>query len=313
MSTPAAAVLDGSGTPNPAGTAPGAAPGATPAGGAGAANQSFFSTWNDPTQKDVRDWVANKAYADPFTLAKSARELETSVATLRAAANLKGYPTETKNADGTVKPADENMVKAWKATMGVPESPDKYEIPLPSANPYPQFAKYMAEGLFEANVPGAMAPKLAQVYEAAVAKMETELRAQEDTTSKAALLELERDWGSNYQERVALAQRGKDWLAKEVGGLNDLQLRTLETVLGTAKFMSTMWKFGAGNKEPGFAGGSGNPAQFGNSAQAAQAEFDQNTANRTAGKISDFEWRAKIEPRQLELMQIIANGNAPTH
>jgi len=160
-------------------------------------------------------------------------------------------------------------------------------------------------------VPAAMAPKLGAGYEAAVSKMEAELRAAEDSQSKLKLAELQNAWGSNYQERVSLATRGKEWMSKEVGGLNDMQLRTLEGVLGTDKFMTMMWKFGAGNKEPSFASPSGNPSTFGNTASAAQGELDQITADRSAGKISDYQWKSTVSKRVDELVNIISSGMAP--
>jgi hypothetical protein len=214
MSTPAAAVLDGANATPPASQTPAAPSPQT------AANQgSFFQSWDKPEQKEVKDWVANKNYADPFVLAKSARELESSLNTLRTQANLKGYPADTIDpATGVVKPADANARKAWNLTMGVPETADKYDIPLPADNPYPQFKTMMAEEFHKLGVPAAMATGLAKGYEAAVAKMETQLRESENATSQAALLELEREWGGNFKERTALAARGKDWLAKEVGG-----------------------------------------------------------------------------------------------
>jgi hypothetical protein len=288
--------------------APGAGgAGAGPAGG-GASNQPFFDSWlpaTAPENKDTRDWLANKNFADPATLVKSYRAIETEASTLRSAANLKGYPVDKVDpATGAVTKPDENAVKAWRTTMGVPESADKYEIALPSANPYPQFAQYMKEGMLEANVPAAMAPRLAQVYEAAVAKMETQLRAAEDTASQAKLLELQNAWGSQYQERVALAGRGKEWLAKEVGGLNDMQMRSLEAVLGTDKFMTAMWKFGAGNKEASFAGSGSNPGQFAGGASEAEAQYKQLQADRAAGKISTEDYRK----RETELANTIAAG-----
>ena len=319
MSTPAAAALSGTSAATPApgaGGAPGGAAavqpgagggGAGPAGG-GASNQPFFDSWLPaaaPENKDTRDWLANKNFADPATLVKSYRAIETEASTLRSAANLKGYPVDKVDpTTGAVTKADENQVKAWRTTMGVPETADKYEIPLPSTNPYPQFAQFMKEGMLEANVPAAMAPRLAAVYEAAVAKMETQLRAQEDTQSQAKLLELQNSWGSAYQERVALAGRGKEWLAKEVGGLNEVQLRTMEAVLGTDKFMTAMWQIGAGNKEASFAGGNGNPAGFANSASEARAQYDQLQADRAAGKVTTEVYRK----RERELAETIAAG-----
>jgi hypothetical protein len=316
MSTPAAAAL--SGTAAPAATAPPTAPatggGGTAPSAAPAANQAFWNDWTAPEQKDTRDWIANKNYADPFTLAKTAQGLEREAATLRTAANLKAYPADKVNPDGTVTKADPNQVQAWRATMGVPESADKYEIAPPKDSPYPQFTDYLKGVLHEAGVPAAMAPALAKGYDAAVVRLETELRAAEDAKSAADLKQLEMEWGANYKERVALGARGKEWLAKEVGGLNDLQLRAMESILGTPKFMAAMWKFGAGNTEASFAGGGGGGAGFEGGASAAKAEFDQLWADRSAGKISNFQWNdPKAVAHRDDLVARIANGNASTN
>jgi hypothetical protein len=287
MSTPAAAALSDAGS-----SAPAAAPanGAAPAAGAPAANaNAFWSSWNLPDQKETRDWVANKNYETPFVLAKTAQQLEREAATLRAG---KGYPVA--GPDGKIDP---NADKAWRALTGVPETADKYDIPLPENNPYPQFKTFMAEELHKAGVPAAMAPALARGYEAAVSKMETQLRAEEDAKSTAALKELEHAWGSNYQERMAMAARGKNWLAQEVGGLNDTQLRVMESVMGTDKFLSAMWKIGAGNGEARFAGDNLTGGRsFTGGASEAQARMEQITRERSAGEISDMQWRELSKP-----------------
>jgi hypothetical protein len=311
MSTPAAAVLSGtaaasSGAAAAGGAAPGGASGAAASaaaaaaanaggaagaagGGGSAANQPFWNGWDKPDQKETRDWVANKAYADPFVLAKTAQGLEREAATLRSA---KGYPSDVVAADGTVTKADENARRAWNAAVGVPETHAAYEIPLPANNPYPEFAEMMKQEFHKAGVPAAMAPQLAKGYEAAVMAMETKLRASEDAASQSALLKLQQDWGPQYQERVAIAARGKDWLAREVGGMNEVQMRTLESVLGTDKFMAAMWKIGAGNKEAGFAGGlTSGGGQFQGGASEAQTQLDTLQADRSAGRISDATWR----------------------
>ena len=318
MSTPAAQVLSsaasaasspvagGGGSP-PTAPLPAAAP-ATPAAGAGAAaNEPFWKSWAAPEQKDVREWAQNKAYADPFTLAKSARELEQQSASLRAQASLKGYPADKVNADGTVTKADENAVKAWRELHGVPETPDKYDLPTPENNPYPQFTSAMAAEFHRLGVPPALATEIARANNQVYAKLEAQIREQENQRSEAALLELKQAWGPHYNERVNLAQRGRDWLAKEVGGLSDTQLRQMESLLGTDKFLTAFYKFGEGNRESVFAGDSGNPKGFVGGAAKAQADLDQLIADRGAGKISTEEFRTKSS----QYMDIIANGRAP--
>jgi hypothetical protein len=288
--------------------------GAGPAGGgagSSAANQPFFDPWlpaTVPENKDTREWLANKNFADPATLVKSYRGLETEAQSLRTAANLKAYPADKVDpATGAVTKADPAQVQAWRTSMGVPTTAADYKLEIPKNSPYPQFTGYLSEVLHEAGVPAAMAPKLAAGYEAAVAKLETELRATEDAKSAADLKQLETEWGANYQERVALAGRGKEWLAKEVGGLNDIQMRTLESVLGTPKFMSVMWKFGAGNREISFPGNDGGGARpFQGGASEAQAQYEQLQADRAAGKVSTEVYRA----RERELAEVIAGGFA---
>lgn len=305
MGTPAELALAGAGGGAPPGGGGGAPPngGAPPGGGGGA--QTFYSGWAAPEQKEVRDWVAAKAYADPFVLAKSARDWERDAITLRA---NKGYPVPGQ--DGKV---DEQALRGWRTATGVPESADKYEIPVPDGNPYPQFKAYMSEELLKAHVPAAMAPILAKGYETAVQRMEADLRAQEDTASQQGLKTIEQQWGAQYAERMSVANRAKAWMAKEAGGLNDIQLRTLESVLGTPAWLTMLYKFGEANREAIFAGDGGSPPGFQGGASEAQARIDQLTADRTAQKISDHQWReiTKTGGEYDQLMAQIAKGFAP--
>ncbi len=314
MSTPAAAALNDASANNstpatPAATPPAAVPGNPPAAASPAANAGqFWNSWDKPDQKDTRDWVANKNYADPFVLAKTAQGLEREAATLRQA---KGYPVDKAGADGkTVR--DENAWKAWAAATGVPEKADAYDIHVPENNPYPEFKGYMAEAMHKAGVPAAMAPALVKGYEEAVGKMEAAFKAQENAASERGMVELKESWGANYQERMSLAQRGQQWLSKEVGGLNDMQMRTMESVMGTSKFLAAMWKIGAGNGEARFAGGD-NPGQFKGGASEAQARLDTIQSQRAAGTISNFQWRelSKSGGEIEQLTNQIVSGMAP--
>jgi hypothetical protein len=298
MSTPAAAALSDPGTPPAAD--PAAPPAAAPAAPSGEAK--FWNSWNLPDQKETRDWVANKNYENPFTLAKTAQTLEREAATLRQG---KGYPTEVVNPDGTVIKPNAEAIKAWNMLTGVPDAPDKYNIPVPENNPYPQFKTHMAQLFHETGVPAAMATKLATGYEAVVGKMEAELKAAEDQASERGLAELKDSWAGNYNERMSYAARGKEWLSREVGGMNDLQMRVLESVLGTSKFLSAMWKIGAGNREASFPNNSSTSA-FSGGASEAQARLDQITALRSENKISQQDFMKE----STELANRIAAGFA---
>ncbi|HUP06802.1 MAG TPA: hypothetical protein VMU47_06615 [Caldimonas sp.] len=328
MSTPAGkAMADAAGTagtpPSPggaAGTPPGAAVGTPP--GAGAANQPFFSAWDKPEQKEIRDWAANKNYPDTFTLARTARDLEREAATLRQGKGYPGPKLDPKTQQPVLDPKtnqpviDEQARTAWRTLTGVPETPDKYELPDIPNNPYPNFRQYMAEEMLAADVPAAMAPRLAAGYERALQRLEAENRAQEDQQSTLALRELEREWGSNYQERMALADRGMKWLAQQAGVQGDFpetQRRLLEGMMGTGNFLTAMWKIGAGNTEARSHGNDGgNPrGGFEGGAAQAQARVNEIMAMRASNQISDRDWNETFSKEVQQLGEIIAKGMAP--
>lgn len=320
----AAEALNAATPPGPGGGAPGGpgggggAPGGTTTqvppgpGGSGGGGEPFWSTWVDKADTDTRTWLGSKNYPDPKTALTSFRNMEREASTLRGA--KPGYPADTIAADGKVVKADAQARAAWNLSMGVPDSPEKYDLPVPAENPYPQFKSFMAKAFHDIGVPPAMATAIAKGYESSVQQMEAVLRTEENQKSTIAMAELERAWGSNFQERTSLAARGKQWLANEVGGLNEIQMRTLEATLGTDKFMTAMWKIGAGNKEGGFAGGDNNRPGFGNSASEAQSRLDELQRQRTENKLSDFQWRELDKPGgELEqLRDRIVQGMAPT-
>ena len=319
MSTPAALALSDAGgapppaaAPAPAPNAPGAPP---PANAAPAANQPFYTGWTNPDQKDVLDWAKNKNFADPYALAKSARELETTLGPLRAAANLKGYPSATVAKDGTVTPPNPAAVAAWNAANGVPATPDKYEIPELPNNPYPEYGTGVKEIAHRLGMPPALLKAFATEHEALVQKVEAQAREQEDSQSKAALLTLQSEWGTKYQENMGLAQRARNMLLKDVSGLTPEKERSIEAMLGTSTWLSLLSKIGSGNTEHSFAGGDGAPGAFAGAHAQAQAEYSQIQADRASGKISNLAWSdlsrkgGKIE----ELINRIAAGAAPTN
>lgn len=317
MPTAAEAMAGAAGAGAGAGAAGAGAAGAGAAGaGAGAAGgqgqqgapSGFWDEWKAPEQKDVREWAANKRYADPFTLARSARELEQQVGTLRA--TRPGYPTPETTADGKPTPAYEQAMKAWRMTTGVPESADKYQLPTIENNPYPQFGKYVTEMFHEAGVPAGLATQIFNGWEKVVQKLETEQRAAEDVRSQAAVLELQQEWGPNFQERAALAKRGWDFISSQVGGIEPDKMRLLEHALGSAAFMKVGWQVGAGNGEARYAGGNQGASAMQGGVSQAQARFAQLQADRGSGKISDHEWRA-LQPEIDSLVKQIAEGNAP--
>lgn len=317
MSTPAAQAISGSsGSAATSGTASGGAPGPGGASAGGtassAANQAFYDAWlpsTDPAAKDTREWLANKNFKDPATLATSYRNLETEAASLRSAASLKGYPAPTKDAQGNVKAPDAGALKAWDTAMGVPATPELYDFGDLSKvqGVEPEFVKNLAAELHAVHTPAALASVQAAAYERAVAKTVEGMLARENQQSAAALEQLKAEWGPNYQERTELGKRAQAFLSKEVGGITDEQFRGLEQLLGTSKMMQFFWKVGAGNRElpmPGQDGGGS--SGFAGTTSELQAKYAQLQADRTAGKIKTDDYRRQ----ERELADAIVRGNA---
>ncbi len=304
-----AGAVGGAGGAGAAGLPPGAAgAGGNGAGGAapGSAQSradAFWNGWEKPEQKDVRDFVANKNYESPYELAKAYRELERT-----RGHNVVPIPRDEYDKDGNLVKADDVGRAAWNKALGVPESADKYDIPLAENNPYPQFKSYIAEVFHQNGVPARMATQLAKGYEGAIQKLEAELRQQEDAASTQGVLELQREWGTAFQENSAIAQRGAESMTKLVGNVSAEQMRAMEHALGTTAYLKMMHAFGAANSEGRFAGadtGTGN--RFGNGAADAQSRLDQLQADRVAGKISDHQWRT-LQPEIDSLMSRIVAG-----
>jgi hypothetical protein len=316
--------LSGTGAPGGSGDAGGgAAPGAAGAAGGGApagaaapsggAVTHFWDGWLPQTETkpevvEARTWIAAKNYQDPLTFVKSARDWETQAATLRAG---KGYPVAKANPDGTPGKIDDNQWKAWNLAVGVPESADKYEVP--SDPTFPNYSTYMKQAFLKAGVPAEMAKTIGREHEAAIARVIAEAKAQEDSQSQLALMELKQSWGTNAVERLSIADRGRRWMADKLGGVTEEQWRGFEALFGTAKTLTMLYEFAAGNREVQGAGGGAPPALGAGSAAEAQAELDRiNHLRMTDAKSAEAQWNpTEYAKRTDPLMQRIVAGMTP--
>jgi len=226
------------------------------------------------------------------------------------AGRVVALPAEEYNDKGELVKADPEGRAAFNAKIGVPASADKYDIPQDPN--FPEFKGEISKVLFEAGVPARMASQIAKGYDGAIAKAVAAAQARDKAESEAGLAELQRTWGTSYKENAQLANRGEAFVMKSTGA-TEPQMREVERVLGTPGYMKMLHAFGAGNAESRFAGDGNNgdgTSGFGNTASQAQARINQITADRSANKISDFEWRNKYEKEVLELGKIVAAGAA---
>lgn len=258
-----------------AGGAGGAAGGQ--AGGAGDAGAApFFSGF----EGEVKAWAETKGFKDPQALAVSSMNLEKLLGADRAGRTV-------------VLPKDDNDVegrKAFLAKLGVPDSADGYNLPVPEGG-NADFAKTAADWFHKAGVPPQAARSVSEAWNGFMQKAMADAEAAAKVESQKQLEGVKGEWADKFDENSELARR-----YVKASGLNAEQLSAVEEALGTATFLKTFHKLGTQLGEAGFTAGDG---QGGGGFNAAHAAVRQQLADlrtqRIEGKISQDEFLAKSE------------------
>jgi len=281
LSTPSAA----------ASPAPASAPVAAPA--AGLPNAQPSGWWDSVKDPEVKAFLANKNFPDAEHGYKAYKNLETLFGADKAGRAV-------------LLPKDENDAEGWKtlaSKLGVPEKPDDYKLPLPEGAD-DGFAKTAAQWFHEAGIPPRMANKVAEHWNNWVAEQVKAGEASDRAQSEQQMAALEKEWGPQFPAKRELAQRGFAAFAKQFGLDDKAALDRAESVLGAANLTRLFSGLGSLNAESGFAGSDGN-GTFGMSRMTAQKEVDQIVADRTAGKINDYQWRTQYGPRMEQLAKVL--------
>jgi hypothetical protein len=204
-----------------------------------------------------------------------------------------------------VMPKDENDVegkKAFYAKLGVPESADKYELPLPEGDDG-SLAKVAADWFHQAGVPKTAAQSITKAWNEHIGGL---VKAQEEAAkakSDADLAQLKQTWGADAQKNEEFSRRGMKAFGTKAG-LDENDLNTLESSLGTAKMLNLFLTLGKSTTEPGFAG-EGGGGGFSMTKSAAQSKLAEIQARRAAGTITDIEWKNGQQAEFERLSQFI--------
>ena len=213
----AAAAAIAAAAPSPAPISP-PAPGS---GGTGAAAPSWLDKWAPPTDPD-RDLKIGYAQSKGWN--KGADEIIVEV--IQQARNLEGMRGVPADEIARI-PKDDSNPELWKTVdrmRSVPDTPDKYQIEAA-----------MPEGLF--TTPEEQREAVAQVQKwAALGKMRPadafafakdvwaataeEMRAQQSEAAarqEEAQARLKASWGSQFDQHLALADRGAERVAEKIG------------------------------------------------------------------------------------------------
>lgn len=157
------------------------------------------------------------------------------------------------------KPGDEAAQREFFKAIGVPETPDKYEITVPEQNGSKELADTFRTtahklGLTPAQVKGVneMFNTFVSTQNAKVQQLSDQEFDQMVTTSKQ---KLQTEWGTNYEKYYGAAQR-----ALAGSGITSEQALAVETVLGTETMIRMFSKLGLAAGEKAFVdGGGANP------------------------------------------------------
>jgi hypothetical protein len=268
----------GGGAPTPTPT-PAPTPSPTPA-----ANEAWFPD-------EHKGYVENKGWKSPADVLTSAINLEKLLGADRAGRTV-------------VMPKDENDVegkKAFFAKLGVPETADKYELPLPEGD-NGELAKVASDWFHKAGVPKAAAQQITKSWNDHIGQL---VKADQDAAkakSDADLAQLKSTWGQDAQKNEELARRGMTAYGKKAGLESD-DLNALESTLGTAKMLKLFLALGQSTAEAGFGGDGG--GGFGMTKSAAQEKLANIQARRAAGQITEIEWNSGQRAEFERLSQIV--------
>lgn len=265
-------------TPDP-GTVPGITPPSTvPAG--------WWDTVKDP---EVKSWVASKNLPDAEHALQSYWSLERLMGAEKAGRTV-------------MTPKDETDADGWKAIgskLGVPANAEEYKLPVPEGQ-NDGFAKLASGWMQKANIPPVMARQLTEQWNAYAT--ETEKAAKAKSESEVAALTAE--WGPKATENTETARRGFREFATQLGITADPKV--VEDAFGSANFLKFFLGLGALQAESKFAA-TDNQGTFSASQKIEmQAQIDKIQADRSAGKINDFQWRNEVEQKYLKLIETVS-------
>jgi hypothetical protein len=246
-------------------------------GGAGNEGQPWFAGFQNA---EAKSFVETKGFKDPESLVTSYANMEKLIGADRAGRTVV-LPKDDKDVDG---------LKAFRTKMGVPETPDTYQLPVPEGQD-PTFSKAAANWFHARGVPPQAAREIVGDFNKHIGDM---VKAQELAAQTESARELEAvkgEWGSNFDANAEVARR-----YLKATGLTPEQMSAVEGALGTAAFLKTFHTMGKGLGEAVFAGGDG--GGFGGDKSGVSKLIDDLRQRRMENKISQDDYLAEMDRLQ---------------
>lgn len=261
----------GSPAPSPAAPAPSPAPSPSPT----PSPAPSASWYGSDANKAVVEAKQFKGVDDVFNWATNAEKL---IGAERAGRTVV-LPKDEKDADG---------IKAFRTKIGVPESADKYELPVPEGQDG-GFAKLASQWFHEHGVPKAAGQAIAKQWNEHIANYLKDAEATEQAESGKQLDALKREWGDKFDTNSEHARR-----FMKASGWDDAKIAKYEATFGTADMLKTFQGLGAKMGEGGFVAGDGQGGG-GVSAQQAKEKLNEARVLRADGKLTDKQWAEALD------------------
>lgn len=262
-------------------------------GGGGGGGEPWYAA--GVKNPDVKTWLDGKKYADLETLASSAFSSERLIGADKAGRTVL-LPKDDNDAEG---------IKALRAKLGVPETAEGYKLPLPQGDDG-VFAKTAATWFHKHGIPAKAAEGIAAEWNTFI---ESQVKAGDEADKgeqAQAIAALQQEWGTEFAAKSETSRRGLRAIGKEAG-LDDKDLVALESTLGTSKMLKMFQQIGGLTKEGGFAGGDGG-GHFGMTPEQAQAQMNALIADRSAGKITDYDWNTGDTSKKINQLMAVITG-----
>lgn len=260
--------------------------------GAAAGNAPWYASIENP---EARGFAELKGWKDPGAAIESYRNLE----------KLTGLPPER-----LIRIPEEGDAEGWKAVhakvgWGAPDSPDKYELPVPEGG-RTDYADRMKSVFHELGIPAEKAKALVEKSNAILGEFGTADEESLKQSNENALVKLKSDWGANFDELSQLADRARKEILPN-SGLTSEQLDLMEDLMGPATMIRLFAAFGQKAGEAKFVAGGADTNNGPMSPEAAQARLDQLGADKEWGK-RFFAGGAQEQQEFKKLQMILANS-----
>ncbi len=234
------------------------------AGATGAAQGTEGGASTAPWFPDAQKaYVEGKGWKSPADVLTSYTALETLMGADKAGRTVV-LPKDANDTEG---------MKLFRAKLGVPESPDKYELPAPPGEGGANLIKEASGWFHEAGIPKTAAQAITAKWNTHIEGLIKAAQDKAKGESHAQLEALKAEWGQSFDKNAEFARR-----FLKAAGWDDAKMAAYEATFGTAVMLKDFFQWGA----------------FAPAKAQIQQKIDELRAKRIANAITEKEFHAQM-------------------